>query len=178
MRVERWDGRTADGWAPLADGAEAIVNLAGASLSGEGLFPKRWTPDRKRLIRDSRLNSARAVVDAVRHVSRKPRALIQASGIGVYGDRGDDVVTEATPYGADFLARFASAEWEPSTAPVEAMGVRRAIIRTGVVLSKTEGALRPLLLQFRLFAGGPIGGGKQWISWIHLQDEARAIRIP
>jgi len=177
VRAERWDGHTGDGWAALADGADAIVNLAGANISGEGLFPSRWTDERKRIIRESRLNAGRAVVDAVRQASRKPRVVIQASGIGVYGPRGDESIAEDGPFGHDFLASFAALEWEPSTAPVEAMGIRRAIVRNAVVLSKTDGALRPMLLQFRLFAGGPIGSGKQWLSWIHLKDEARAIRF-
>lgn len=177
VRAERWNGRSGDGWAALADGADAIVNLAGANISGEGLFPSRWTDERKRIIRESRLNAGQAVVDAVRQVARKPRVVIQASGVGVYGPRGDDPIAEDGPIGQDFLASFAAHDWEPSTAPVEAMGVRRAIVRTGVVLDKAHGALRPMALQFRLFAGGPIGSGKQWISWIHLADEARAIRF-
>lgn len=176
-RAERWDGRTAQGWAHLADGADAIVNLAGASISGEGVFPRRWTDERKQLIRESRLNAGRAVVEAVQQANRKPRVLIQASGIGFYGARGDAATTEQEAVGSDFLARFAGQEWEPSTAAVEAMGVRRAISRTGVVLSTEEGALRPMLLQFRLFAGGPIGGGKQWFCWIHPKDEAAALRF-
>ncbi len=177
VRAERWNGRSGDGWAALADGADAIVNLAGANISGEGLFPSRWTDGRKRIIRESRLNAGQAVVDAVRQVTRKPRVVIQASGVGVYGPRGDDLIAEDGPIGQDFLASFAAHDWEPSTAPVEAMGVRRAIVRTGVVLDKAHGALRPMILQFRLFAGGPIGSGKQWMSWIHLKDEARAIRF-
>ena len=177
VRLERWDGRTGDGWAALADGADAIVNLAGANISGERFFPSRWTDERKRLIRESRLNAGRAVVDAVRQTSRKPRVVIQASGIGVYGPRGDGPIAEDGSFGQDFLASLAAHEWEPSTAPVEAMGVRRAIIRNAVMLSKTEGVLPPMLLQFRLFAGGPVGSGKQWLSWIHLKDEARAIRF-
>jgi len=177
VRAERWDGRTANGWSHLAEGVDAIVNLAGANISGEGFFPSRWTDERKRLIRETRLNAARAVVEAVEQARQKPRVVIQASGIGVYGPRGDDAIAEEGAMGHDFLARFAGQEWEPSTAPVEAMGVRRAIIRTGVVLSSTKGALRPMLLQFRLFAGGPIGSGKQWMSWIHLKDEAAAIRF-
>lgn len=177
VRAERWNGRSGDGWAALADGADAIVNLAGANISGEGLFPSRWTDERKRIIRESRLNAGQAVVDAVRQVARKPRVVIQASGVGVYGPRGDDPIAEDGPIGQDFLASFAAHDWEPSTAPVEAMGVRRAIVRTGVVLDKAHGALRPMTLQFRLFAGGPIGSGKQWISWIHLADEARALRF-
>ena len=173
--VTAWGAARLNG--PLADGADAIVNLAGANISGEGLLPGRWTDERKRLIRNSRLDAGNAVVDAVGQASCKPCVVIQASGIGVYGPRGDDPIAEGGPVGQDFLASFAAREWEPSTAPVEAMGIRRAIVRTGVVLSKTEGALRPMLLQFRLFAGGPIGSGKQWLSWIHLKDEARAIRF-
>lgn len=177
VRAQRWDGRTADGWAALADGADAIVNLAGANISGEGLLPSRWSDERKRIIRQSRLNAGHAVVDAVKQASRRPHVMIQASGIGVYGARGDEPVAEDGSAGSDFLASFAAREWEPSTASVEAMGVRRAIIRTGVVLSRKDGALRPMLLQFRLFAGGPIGSGRQWMSWIQLKDEARAIRF-
>ena len=177
VRAEKWDGRTADGWANLADGAGAIVNLAGANISGDGLMPTRWNAARKRLIRESRLNAGRAVVEAVEQVRRKPGVVIQASGVGFYGPRSDEPITEDSAPGQGFLAVFAAAEWEPSTAPVEAMRVRRAIIRTGVVLSKAGGALRPMLLQHRLFAGGPMGNGKQWLSWIHLEDEARAIRF-
>jgi hypothetical protein len=176
-RAERWDGRTADGGVDLADGADAIVNLAGANISGGGLFPTRWTDERKRLIRESRLNAGRAVVDAVRQMSRKPGVVIQASGISIYGPRGDEPIAEDGPPGQDFLASFAAHEWEPVTAPVEAMGVRRAIIRSAVVLSKGDSAVRPMILQFRLFAGGPLGSGKQWLPWIHLKDEARAIRF-
>ena len=177
VQVVGWNARTTEGWGHLADGAGAIVNLAGVSLSGEGFFPRRWTPERKRLIRESRLNAARAVVEAVEQARHKPRVLIQASGVGYYGHRGDQIVTEETPPGDDFIARFASEEWEPSTQRVEVLGVRRAIIRSGVVLSPESPALKPMLLQFRLFLGGPIGTGKQWFSWIHVQDEAAAIRF-
>ncbi len=177
VRAERWDGRTAAGWASLAEGAHAIVNLAGASLSGAGLFPSRWTEERKRLIRDSRVSAGRAVVEAVTLAQKKPSVLVQASGIGTYGHRGDEVVTEETAFGDDFLARFVAEEWEPSTAAVEQMGVRRVITRNGVVLSQRAGALRPMLLQFRLFAGGPIGSGRQWLPWIHPVDMAAALRF-
>jgi uncharacterized protein (TIGR01777 family) len=170
MRVERWDAHTAEGWASLVDGADAIVNLAGATIAG------LWTTRRKRSIRDSRLNAGRAVVEAIQNASVKPRVVIQASGVGYYGPRGDEFITEESASGDDFLGKLA-VEWEASTAPVEPLGVRRAIIRTGAVLSIKGGALPPLLLQYRLFVGGPLGSGRQWLSWIHMVDEVRAIRF-
>ena len=177
VRVVGWDARSAEGWGHLADGAGAIVNLAGASIAGEGFFPSRWTEEQRRVIRESRLNSSQAVVEAVEEAERKPGALIQASGVGYYGYRGDELLTEEAAPGDDWAARFTAEEWEPSSAPVEQMGVRRVLARTGVVLSVDEGALPRLLLPFRLFVGGPMGSGKQWYSWISLQDEARALRF-
>jgi uncharacterized protein (TIGR01777 family) len=177
VRVVGWDGRTAEGWGHLAEGAGAIVNLAGANLAGKGFLPSRWTDERKRIIRDSRVNSGRAVVAAVQQAGEKPRVLVQSSGVGYYGARGDEPVTEEADAGNDFLARLAADEWEPSTASVEEMGVRRVIIRTGAVLSSREGALPRLALPFRLFVGGTLGSGEQWHSWIHLRDEVRAIRF-
>lgn len=171
VRAERWDARTADGWVHLADGADAIVNLAGENLSAG-----RWTDEQKRRIRDSRLLAGQAVVQAVEQASRKPGVVIQASGIGYYGPRGDKEITEDAAPGRDWLAQVA-VQWEDSTAAVEAMGVRRAVARTGVVLSTQGGALPRMMLPFRLFVGGPLGGGKQWFPWIHLQDEAAAIRF-
>jgi hypothetical protein len=176
-RAVGWDARTAEGWGPLADGAHAIVNLTGASIAGEGFFPSRWTNQKRRVIRESRLNSSRAVVEAVAQAEQKPSVLVQASGVGYYGFHGDEVLTEEAGPGDDWAARFTAEEWEPSTAPVEDMGVRRVVARTGIVLSADEGALPRLLLPFRLFAGGPLGSGKQWYSWIHLRDEARALRF-
>ncbi len=177
VQVERWDGRTAEGWGHLADGADAIVNLAGENLAGAGFFPSRWTQERKRLIRDSRVYAGQAVVQAVEQSGRKPGVVVQASGIGYYGSTGDQPLTEDAPPGADFLARLAHDDWEPSTAAVEKLGVRRVIIRSGAVLDPREGALLRLLLPFRLFVGGPLGSGRQWLSWIHLQDQVRAIRF-
>jgi len=103
--------------------------------------------------------------------------VVQASGVGYYGFRGDEPVTEEAEAGDDFLARLAAEEWEPTTAPVEEMGVRRIIIRSGAVLSPGEGVVPRLVLPFRLFVGGTVGRGDQWHSWIHLQDEVRAIRF-
>ena len=177
VHVVGWDARTAEGWGHLADGAGAIVDLAGASIAGEGFFPSRWTEENRRVIRESRLNSSRAVVEAVAQAEHKPGVLVQASGVGYYGFHGDEPLTEEAAPGDDWAARFTAEEWEPSSAPVEEMGVRRVIARTGVVLSVEEGALPRLLLPFRLFVGGPMGSGKQWYSWISLQDEARALRF-
>jgi uncharacterized protein (TIGR01777 family) len=177
VRAERWDAHTAAGWGHLVEGADAVVNLAGANLAGEGFFPSRWTAERKRLIRDSRVNAGRAVVRAIEQASNKPHVVVQSSGVGYYGFRGDEEITADDQPGDDFLARIASDDWEPSTAPVEEMGVRRAIIRSGAVLDAHEGALPRLVLPFRLFVGGPMGSGKQWFSWIHIRDEVAAIRF-
>lgn len=176
VRAERWDGRSAAGWGHLAAGALAIVNLAGENLAGSGFLPARWTPERKQLIRRSRLDAGQAVVEAVQAVQVKPAAVIQASGIGYYGPRADRLLTEADQPGADFLAELAVA-WEASTAPVAQLGVRHVSIRSGVVLSPTEGALHRLLLPFKLYAGGPLGSGRQGFSWIHPADETAAIRF-
>jgi uncharacterized protein (TIGR01777 family) len=172
VRAAGWDGHTAAGWGSLADGAEAIVNLAGESIAAG-----RWTPERKRRIRDSRLNAGRAVLEAVQAAADRPQVVVQASAVGYYGPCGDEEITEQTPPGDDFLAQAVVVEWEASTAPVEALGVRRAVIRTGVVLSKDGGALPRLLLPFKLLAGEPLGSGRQWFPWIHIADEVRAIRF-
>ncbi len=171
VQVEAWDGRTAQGWGGLADGTYAIVNLAGENLAGG-----RWTAERRHRIRQSRLDAGQAVVEAVRAAKRKPAVVVQASGIGYYGPHGDEEVTEDFPPGEDFLGRLA-VEWEASTAPVEGLGVRRVVIRTGVVLSREGGALPRLALPFRFFLGGPLGNGRQWVPWIHVADEVRAIRF-
>jgi hypothetical protein len=166
-----WDGHTTEGWDPLVDGTDAIINLAGENISSG-----RWTDKRKRDILESRLNAGRAIVQAVEAATRKPRVAVQASGVGYYGPCGDEEITEETPPGHDFLAQVAVA-WEASTAPLEALGLRRVVIRTGVVLSTAGGALPRMLLPFRLFAGGRLGTGRQWFPWIHIADEVRAIRF-
>jgi hypothetical protein len=177
VRAEGWDGRTAEGWDHLADGADAIVNLAGASMAGEGFFPTRWTDQRQRVISDSRIHTGRAVIAAVEQAAQKPRVVVQSSAVGYYGLDREGILTEEDEPGDDWGARFTSEVWEPSTAPIEEMGVRRVVARSGIVLSTEDGALPRLLLPFRLFVGGPMGSGDQWYSWIHLQDEARALRF-
>ncbi len=171
VQVVGWDGRTANGWGHLVETADAVVNLA-----GENIAAGRWTDERKRRIRDSRVQAGQAVTQAIQSASRKPAVLVQASAVGYYGPHGDEPVPEDTPPADDFLGRVC-VEWESSTAPVEAAGVRRVVIRTGVVLSQEDGALPRMLLPFKLFAGGPIGSGRQGFPWIHIHDETAAIRF-
>ena len=166
-----WDGHTSEGWSSLVDGTDAIINLAGENISSG-----RWTDERKSRILESRLNTGRATVQAVEAAPRKPRVVIQASGVGYYGTGGDEEITEETPPGRDFLAQLA-ADWESSTVSLKSLGVRRAVIRTGVVLSTEGGALPRMLLPFRFFAGGRLGSGSQWFPWIHIADEVGAIRF-
>jgi len=170
-RAVEWDARTAAGWGALLDGDTAIVNLAGESI-GTG----RWTAAKKRRIRESRVDAGKAVLAAIRQAAGKPRVLLQGSAVGYYGRSGDEVATESHPPGEDFLAQVC-VDWEASTAEAEALGVRRAVLRTGVVLSDSGGALPRMALPFRLLAGGPLGNGRQWFPWIHIADEVAAIRF-
>lgn len=176
VKVVKWDARTADGWGSLADGAGAIINLAGESIAGEGFPPSRWTVERKKRILESRMNAGKAVVEAISAAANKPEVLIQASAVGYYGTHGDQEITEDHPAGSDFLAKT-SLQWEAVTEPVEKMGVRRVVIRTGIVLTTQGGVLPQLSLPFKLFAGGPIGGGRQQMPWIHIDDQVGAIRF-
>ena len=116
------------------------------------------------------------MLEAVRQAKAKPRALLQGSAVGYYGDTGDAVVSELHPPGNDFLARVC-VEWEAATAAVAPMGVRRPVLRTGIVLSDRGGALPRMALPFRMLAGGPLGDGRQWLPWIHEADEVGAIRF-
>ena len=171
-RAVRWDGRTAGEWGALIDADTAVVHLAGESVA-DG----RWTGERKRRIRASRVGAGRAVVDAVRLAAeqgRAPAVVVQASGIGYYGETGEQEIGEDHPPGGDFLAEV-SVAWEASTAEVEALGVRRVVLRTGVVLDPHGGALAKMLPLFRLGLGGPLGGGRQWLPWVHMADEVGAI---
>ena len=177
IRGEKWDGKTAEHWGHLADGADAIVNLAGEPIAGPGLFPWRWTEERKQRIRQSRIDAGTAVTEAIRAANNKPKVVIQSSGVDYYGDvQNDQPITEAAPSGSSYLADVCL-DWENATAEVETMGVRRVIIRTGLVLSMESGMLPITVLPFRFFAGGPLGNGQQWWPWIHLEDQVRAMRF-
>jgi uncharacterized protein (TIGR01777 family) len=171
VQLAGWDGKTERGWSDFAEGAHAIINLAGENISTH-----RWTEEFKKRILGSRLNAGKAVVSAVKKVRTKPSVVIQASGVGYYGSRGDDGLDEGSAPGDDFLARVAL-QWEDSTKSVEALQVRHIIIRSGAVLSTEGGALKQLLKSHKFLVGGALGNGKQWFPWIHIADEVRAIRF-
>ena len=174
-RAVQWDGKTPHGLGELVEGASAVVNLAGENIAGEGFFPDRWTDERKRRIRSSRLNAGKAVTQTIQAAGYKPGVLVQVSAIGYYGPSDDQVVTEDNPPGEDFMAEVCQG-WENSTAGVEELGVRRVVTRGSVALSTEGGAFTRFLFPFKLYAGGPLGSGKQYISWIHMADQVSAIR--
>jgi uncharacterized protein (TIGR01777 family) len=175
IKIEHWDGRSPDGWGSLVEGTDAIVNLAGERLAGASPA-LRWTENRRQRICQSRWNAGVAVTDAVRLAKTKPVVVIQASGIDYYAT-GDQIATENSPPGDDFLSHICMDYWEPSTAGAEAEGVRRAIVRIGPVIGPESHVLMPLALQHKLFLGGPMGSGKQWFSWVHLVDVIGTIRF-
>ena len=171
IRFVQWDGKTAGDWVAELENTDAVVNLAGENLSSSF-----WTEKQKRRIVASRVDAGKALAEGFAKASHKPGVLIQASGSGAYGTSEEKVFTESDDYGSDFLASV-TRDWETSTLPVEKMQVRRVIIRSGVVLDNGKGALRLMTLPFKLFVGGKLGTGRQWLSWIHLQDEVKAIRF-
>jgi uncharacterized protein (TIGR01777 family) len=146
------------------EGADAFVNLNGASIGGG-----RWTPERKDLLRSSRVNTTRFLVDTFSRLTQKPRAFLSASAIGFYGSRGDEVLTEASTSGTDFLSEL-SREWEQEAQRAESLGIRTAILRFGIILSSRGGALPRMLTPFKMGVGGRLGNAKQWMSWIALDD--------
>ena len=143
--------------------------------TGENLGDSPWTPERKRRIRDGRLRAGEAIVEGIRIAERRPSVLIQASAVGYYGPRSDGPVAEDAPPGRDFLAGIC-VDWENSTRGAEEFGVRRAISRTGLVMSANSGSLPRIVLPAKLFVGGPVGSGRQYFPWIHLADEVLALR--
>jgi uncharacterized protein (TIGR01777 family) len=165
----QWDPSVPRAWEHALDGADAVVNLAGASIAGG-----RWSWRRKRLIVESRLAATRALVDALGRAAARPRVLLNASAVGYYGNVADGDVTEDHPCGVGFLPETCS-RWEAEARRAETLGVRVAILRIGIVLDAGGGMLQRLLLPFRLFAGGPLGSGGQWLPWIHLDDVVGAM---
>jgi len=162
----RWDPAAVSA-APL-EGAEAVVHLAGATIAS------RWTATRRREIRASRVGSARALVDSIARLTRAPRVVVSASAVGIYGDRGDEWLTEDSASGRGFLADLAL-EWEAEIGRARKFGARVACLRFGIVLARGGGALAPLVPLFRLGLGGAPGSGRQWWSWIAIADAVRIV---
>ena len=163
VRALPWDGRSVVAPGTL-DGVDAVVHLAGEPVA-EG----RWTPAKKQSIRDSRILGTRALVGSLRASGTRPRVLVCASAVGFYGDRGDEVLDEASPAGSGFLSEVCAA-WEAEASAASALGLRVVSLRIGLVLDREGGALATMLTPFRLGLGGPMGGGRQWLPWIHVED--------
>ena len=163
-----WDAKSQGAWSSEVASADAIINLAGENI-GEG----RWTDARKRSIVDSRLNATRALVEAVRNAPAPSRAFINASAVGYYGLRGDEPLDETASRGVGFLADVVS-QWEAAAREAEPLA-RLVILRFGIVIARDGGALGKMLLPFKLGGGGPMGSGKQWMSWVDRDDAIRAI---
>lgn len=155
---------------PRLESLDAVVHLAGENVSG------RWTDEKKRKIMDSRVLGTRSIVETIAKLENKPKVFLSGSATGVYGDRADDVMTEADAAGDTFLAEVVK-NWEAESLKAENFGVRVVLLRTGIVLTKDGGALAQMLTPFKFGLGGTIGSGKQWMSWISLEDEIRAINF-
>ena len=155
-------------WQDKATGCEAVVHLA-----GENIFNRRWNARFKALLFDSRIRSTQHVVEALKGSPRRedgtPKILVNASAIGFYGPHGDEELTEQSPPGSDYMANLC-VEWEKAALAARALGIRVAMVRVGIVLDRQGGALAKLLTPFRMGVGGPVGNGKQWMSWIHHDD--------
>jgi uncharacterized protein (TIGR01777 family) len=160
------DTREAGAWQELVSGADAVVNLAGKTIF------KRWTKSYKKLIYESRISTTRNLVDALPQKEGLP--FISTSAVGYYGNRGDEVLSEDSTAGDDFLARV-GIEWEAEAERTSDTGVRVVTARFGIVLGKDGGAMSKMLPAFRLFVGGPLGDGMQWFPWIHMDDVVSAI---
>ena len=167
----QWDVETGFAEPERLEGLDAVVHLAGESVSG-----LRWTDEKKKAIRDSRVLGTRSVVDAISKLKDRPKVFVAASAIGFYGERGDDEMTESATAGDTFLADVSKA-WESEARRAEDAGIRTVLLRTGIVLSKDGGALATMLTPFKLGVGGVVGTGKQWMSWIALDDHIAAINF-
>lgn len=159
-----WDYKKPELWQHHIEGKDAVIHLAGASVAG-----KRWNGEYKKVIRDSRIVSTKNLAEAIIQCEVKPKVFITSSGSGYYGNRGNEILGENDNGGKDFLAQVCK-DWESAASLVESKAVRRVSIRTGIVLSKEEGALKKMLLPFKLFIGGQLGNGRQWFPWIHIDD--------
>lgn len=152
----------------LVSGFDVVIHLSGESVAG------RWNAEKKRRIRESRVVSTNNLAQALAGTEHKPQVFICASAIGVYGSRGDEMLAEDSPSGSGFLAEV-TREWESATAPAVSAGIRVVNLRIGIVLARNGGALKAMLLPFRMGLGGRIGSGRQWWSWIHIEDLVAAV---
>ena len=159
-----WDYNKPELWESKLENSDAVVHLAGTNL-----FSKRWNDNFKKALLESREVSTKNLVEAIKLTKNKPDVFISASGIGYYGDRADDLLTEESQAGNDFLAEVCKV-WESEASKVSEFGIRNVQIRTGLVLSIEDGALKQMLPPFKFFIGGPLGNGKQWSSWLHIDD--------
>lgn len=166
-----WQPGASGDWERAIDGADAVINLAGEPIAG-----KRWTPKQKEILRSSRVDGTRALVDAIAKAQVKPKLMISGSAVGYYGPHGDEALNEDSKPGDDFLARLC-VDWEAQAQKAESLGVRVCFLRTGIVLAKGEGALKKMVPPFKMFFGGPLGSGRQWMPWIHIEDEIGLIQF-
>jgi uncharacterized protein (TIGR01777 family) len=164
-----WDAKTVGAWADEVASADVVINLAGA-----GIGDQRWSAERKRELKRSRLDATQAVVSALQRTPSRNRLLLNASAIGIYGDRGDEILDESSSAGAGFLADLA-VEWEAAAREAEG-SARVGILRFGIILATDGGALGKMIPPFRLFAGGVFGDGRQWMSWIDRRDVLSAVQ--
>jgi uncharacterized protein (TIGR01777 family) len=166
--TKRWLHWTPDmvgEWESALEGAEGVINLA-----GEPIAAKRWTHNQKRRLRLSRIDTTNSLVRAIAKAKQKPAFLINASAVGYYGPRGEETINEAAEAGTDFLGELCR-EWEEEAAKAEKLGPRVIRLRTGIVLGRGGGALAKMVPPFKFFIGGPLGSGRQWMSWIHMEDQ-------
>lgn len=170
VQLRQWDAKTGNGWFDLIHGETAIINLAGKSPMNW-----RWTAHHKQEVLDSRIHAAQAVVNACEKATEKPAVLLQASAVGYYGDTGQENIRESHPAGESWRAGVCR-QWEATVKPIEAMGIRVAYLRIGIVLDPKGGALPPFIVGAQMM-GKQLGDGKQWIPWIHNDDVSGAIRF-
>jgi uncharacterized protein (TIGR01777 family) len=166
----QWDPMRATVDVAGIEGVDVVIHLSGA-----GIADGRWTDDRKQVLRSSRVDTTRVLVDSLSRLKQKPRLLMVASAIGYYGLRGDEILTESSTNGTDFLA-LVCRDWEAEASRAAAMGIRAVMLRFGIILSGKGGALPRMLTPFKLGLGGRLGNGQQWMSWIAIEDVIGIIR--
>jgi len=172
VRRVTWDPLRTGAWAKEVDGADAVINLV-----GKNVFEQRWNARVKRAILESRTVPTALLVEAMAAAAKRPPLFVSASAVGYYGECGADDVTEENAGGSDFLA-YVVQEWEGAAYAAERLGVRVATPRIGLVLQKEGGMVAKMLLPFRLFAGGPVGTGRQYLPWVHMEDVVRGLLYP